>query len=211
LGADDGIVTTASIALGVSAASASHSAIVTAAVAALVAGSFSMAVGEYVSVSSQKDGELANVALERKELAADPAGEAIELAQIYERRGLSSALAKRVAEELMAHDALGTHVRDELGLTDELSARPLQAAVSSAASFAAGASLPLIVIVLAPRGILESTVAGSALLSLASLGGISARVGGGHPVRAALRVVLGGGLAMAATVAVGRILSVSGV
>jgi VIT1/CCC1 family predicted Fe2+/Mn2+ transporter len=210
LGADDGIVTTASIALGVSAASASYSGIVTAGVAALVAGSFSMAVGEYVSVSSQRDGERATVAVERRELATDPEGEAGELAKIYEERGLSRALAARVAAELMARDPLAAHVRDELGLTSELAARPLQAALSSAFSFAFGSCVPLFVIIIAPRAFLEWLVAAAALLSLASLGWISARLGGGHPVRAILRVTIGGGLAMAATLGVGSALSVSG-
>ncbi len=215
LGADDGIVTVSAIALGVSAAAAGQGGVVTAAVAALVAGALSMAAGEYVSVSSQRDSERASMAREQQELVDDPAGEHSELAAIYEARGLPPDLARTVAEQLMQHDALGAHVRDELGFSEELAARPLQAALVSALSFFLGALIPLLAIVvapvLAPRRATDPIVVAVSLVSLAALGGAGARAGGAPPMRAALRVIVGGGIAMAVTIAIGRVLGASGV
>lgn len=210
LGADDGIVTVAAIALGVSASAASHSGVVTAAVAALVAGALSMAAGEYVSVSSQRDSERSSIALERKELADDPQGELAELAAIYQDRGLPRELAQQVAEHLMTRDALAAHVRDELGFTDDLAARPVQAAMASAGSFILGALVPLLVILLVPQGVRDPVVVAASLATLAALGWVGAQVGGGSQARAALRVVVGGGIAMAATIGIGRLLGASG-
>ncbi len=210
LGADDGIVTVAAIALGVSAAAASHASVVTAAVAALVAGALSMAVGEYVSVSSQRDSERASIAKERRELSDDPEGETVELAGIYQDRGLPPDLARRVAEHLMAGDALAAHVRDELGFSEELAARPLQAALASGASFMGGAVIPLLAILLASGGARDPIVVAASLVSLAVLGWVGARIGGGSPAKASVRVVVGGGLAMAVTIGIGRLLGASG-
>src|SRR5512132_2018836 len=178
LGANDGIVSTASLVLGVAAASASHSGVLVAGVAGLVAGAMSMAAGEYVSVRSQADTETGDLGRERRELAADDAGEHRELASIYVKRGLEPALAKQVAMQLMAHDALGAHARDELGISEQLTARPVQAALASAASFTAGAALPLVVAALSPASLLSAAVAGSSLVFLAGLGALAARTGG---------------------------------
>ena len=205
LGANDGIVSTASLVIGVAAAHAAHANILLAGVAGLVAGAMSMAAGEYVSVHSQADTETADLKMERAELRADPKGEHEELAHIYVKRGLDAALAKRVAEQLMAHDALGAHARDELGITEELRARPIQAALSSAASFAVGAAVPLVVAITAPPGALIYLVAASSLAFLAFLGGVAARVGGASLLAGAWRVTFWGALAMAATAGVGAL------
>ena len=205
LGANDGIVSTSSLVLGVATAHATHGNIVIAGVAGLVAGAMSMAAGEYVSVHSQADTENADLALERSELKADPTGEHNELAAIYEARGLEPALAKQVAAQLMAHDALGAHARDELGISEVHRARPIQAALSSAASFAVGAALPLVLTVAAPEKSLIALVAGGTLVFLALLGGIAARVGGAGILLGALRVTFWGALAMGITAGVGAL------
>ena len=203
LGANDGIVSTASLILGVVAAGASADAVLVAGVAALVAGAMSMAAGEYVSVSSQADIEHADLAREREELAEDPEHEHNELAEIYIARGLDKALAHEVATQLMEHDALAAHARDELGISHQLSARPLQAALTSAASFAVGALLPLVVVLLAPLSSLLWTVSTSSLLFLAALGVASAIAGGASVSLAALRVTFWGAAAMALTAVIG--------
>lgn len=205
LGANDGIVSTASLLLGVAAAQAARGEVLVAGVAGLVAGAMSMAAGEYVSVRSQADTEAADLARERGELAADPAAEHRELASIYTKRGLEPALADQVATQLMAHDALGAHARDELGISEVLSARPVQAALYSAASFAAGAALPLAVAAIAPASLLIGLVAGSALLFLAGLGALAAQTGGAPVAAGAWRVTFWGALAMAATAGVGAL------
>jgi VIT1/CCC1 family predicted Fe2+/Mn2+ transporter len=203
LGANDGIVSTASLIIGVAAANGSHDSIMVAGIAGLVAGAMSMAAGEYVSVRSQADSERAALDLERKELAADIRGEHRELAAIYVSRGLDPALAKQVAEQLMAHDALGAHARDELGLTERGRARPVQAALASAVSFAIGAAMPLLAVVLVPASYLISVVSAVSLLFLAVLGGLAARVGGASAVTGAMRVTFWGALAMGLTAGVG--------
>ncbi|MBU6484633.1 MAG: VIT family protein [Betaproteobacteria bacterium] len=205
LGANDGIVSTASLVLGVAAAHASRSGVLVAGVAGLVAGAMSMAAGEYVSVRSQSDTETADLARERRELASDVANEERELASIYVKRGLDPALAEQVAVQLMAHDALGAHARDELGISEVLSARPVQAALASAASFTAGAALPLIVATLAPASLLGAVVAGSSLVFLAGLGALAARTGGAPVIAGAWRVTFWGALAMALTAGVGAL------
>ncbi len=205
LGANDGIVSTASLVVGVAAASASHSQLLVTAVAGLVAGAMSMAAGEYVSVHSQSDTENADLAREAAELAASPAAEARELSAIYVARGLEPALAATVASQLMAKDALGAHARDELGISDTTAARPVQAALSSAASFAVGAALPLAVTALVPGGGLITWVTITSLAFLAGLGAMAARVGGANPWRGAWRVTFWGALAMAVTAAVGKL------
>ena len=205
LGANDGILSTASLVLGVAAAHATHSNILVAGVAGLVAGSMSMAAGEYVSVHSQADTELAELALERAELKADNKGEQKELTAIYVGRGLDPALAKQVAEQLMNHDALGAHARDELGISDTFRARPLQAALASAASFAVGAAMPLLVTAVGPADRLIPLVAGTSLLFLAFLGALAARVGGAGVTMGAIRVTFWGALAMAVTAGVGAL------
>ncbi|MFC5500263.1 VIT family protein [Caenimonas terrae] len=204
LGANDGIVSTASLVLGVAAAHATHSAVMVAGIAGLVAGAMSMAAGEYVSVRSQADSEQAALEMERKELAADDAAEHRELEGIYVGRGLDPALAKEVARQLMVHDKLGAHARDELGISDTLAARPIQAALTSAASFAVGAALPLLAAAAAP-GALIPVVAGSSLVFLALLGATAARVGGAKVWTGALRVLFWGALAMAITAGVGAL------
>ena len=206
LGANDGIVSTASLVMGIAAAQASHSSILVAGVAGLVAGAMSMAAGESVSVYSQADTERADIARERAELAADSAAEHRELAAIYVGRGLDAALAQQVAVQLMAHDALGAHARDELGISDTLSARPVQAALSSAASFAVGAALPLLVAAAAPERFTIPAVGGASLLLLALLGGLAARAGGAPMATAAARVAFWGALAMGVTAGVGALL-----
>ena len=205
LGANDGIVSTASLVIGVAAADADRRAIVVAGVAGLVAGAMSMAAGEYVSVSSQADTERADLARERAELAADPDGEREELIRIYVARGLPRALAEQVAVELMTNDALGAHARDELGLSAAFEARPVQAALASAASFAVGAVLPMAIVVAAPAGPLSAWVAAGSLACLGLLGAVAARTGGAGAARATGRVMLWGALAMAATSVVGRV------
>ena len=203
LGANDGIVSTASLVVGVAAASASQGNILLTGVAGLVAGAMSMAAGEYVSVHSQADTEKADIELERKELLTDNAGEHLELAAIYVGRGLDPTLAKQVADQLMAHDGLGAHVRDELGISQALSARPIQAAFSSAASFAIGAAMPLLVTILAPEANLIPLVSGTSLFFLALLGGVAARAGGAPLTAGAMRVTFWGVLAMGLTAGVG--------
>jgi VIT1/CCC1 family predicted Fe2+/Mn2+ transporter len=205
LGANDGILSTASLVLGVAAAHATHSNVLVAGVAGLVAGSMSMAAGEYVSVHSQADTEQADLALERAELKADDKGEHKELMAIYVARGLKPALAKQVAEQLMDHDALGAHARDELGISETFRARPIQAALASAGSFAAGAAMPLLVAALAPAAGLIPLVSGTSLLFLALLGGLAARAGGAGVTMGAMRVTFWGALAMAVTAGVGSL------
>jgi VIT1/CCC1 family predicted Fe2+/Mn2+ transporter len=202
LGANDGVVSTASLIVGVAAATADREQILLAAFAGLVAGAFSMAAGEYVSVSSQADTERADLARERRELAQDPPAEERELTTIYEKRGLEPELARTVAQQLMARDALGAHARDELGLSDALAARPLQAAVASAAMFAAGAALPTVAALLAPAWGVAILVAGASLVCLA---GLAARAGGAPAWTGAGRVTLWGAVAMAATAGVGAL------
>ena len=203
LGANDGIVSTASLVVGVAAAQSSQSTIMMTAVAGLVAGAMSMAAGEYVSVHSQADTEKADLDRERAELAADPVAEARELTAIYVGRGLTPELAQQVSAQLMAHDALGAHSRDELHVSSALAARPVQAARTSAAAFAVGAALPLAVAALAPRASLLYWVAGTALVFLAVLGAVAARTGGAGMVVGAWRVTFWGALAMAITAGVG--------
>ncbi len=209
LGANDGLVSTASLILGVAAAGASPKAIAVAGVAGLVAGAMSMAAGEYVSVSSQSDTERADLDRERKELAADPEHEHAEMTAIYVSRGLDQALASQVATQLMTHDALGAHARDELGISEVLSARPFQAAWASAGSFAIGAALPLLVVLLAPASALMWAVAVSALVFLAVLGYLAARAGGAPLVAGIVRVSFWGAMAMALTAGVGALFGVA--
>jgi VIT1/CCC1 family predicted Fe2+/Mn2+ transporter len=205
LGANDGIISTASLVAGVAAAQASHAHIMTTAVAGLVAGAMSMAAGEFVSVHSQADTEKADLERERRELATDGEAEHRELTAIYVRRGLEHELADRVATQLMAHDALGAHARDELGISEALSARPLQAAMASAVSFAVGAAMPLTVVALAPQHSLLQWTVVSAAFFLALLGAIAATIGGTPVARSAMRVTLWGTLAMAVTAGVGAL------
>jgi VIT1/CCC1 family predicted Fe2+/Mn2+ transporter len=204
LGANDGIVSTASLVVGVAAAAADRSAVLIAGVAGLVAGAMSMAAGEYVSVSSQADTEKADLERERAELENDHEFETRELSQIYQKRGLDQELAQQVAVQLMAHDALGAHARDELGISEIMSARPLQAALASAGTFAVGALLPLAAVALAPASRIVVWVAVASLLALAALGVLSARVGGARTWIATGRIVFWGALAMALTALVGR-------
>jgi VIT1/CCC1 family predicted Fe2+/Mn2+ transporter len=203
LGANDGIVSTASLVVGVAAAGAGPSNVLITGIAGLVAGAMSMAAGEYVSVHSQADTEKADVTRERAELSADPAAEERELTAIYVARGLEPGLAHQVAGQLMAHDALGAHARDELGISETMSARPVQAALASAASFAAGAALPLAVVALAPAAALIALVSGTSLAFLAGLGALAARAGGASALAGAWRVTFWGALAMAITAGVG--------
>ena len=205
LGANDGIVSTASLVVGVAAASAAPANVLLTGVAGLVAGAMSMAAGEYVSVHSQADTEKADLLRERTELAKAPAAEQRELAAIYVTRGLAPALAQKVAEQLMAHDALGAHARDELGISGTFSARPVQAALASAASFAIGAALPLAVAWLAPAGQLLLWVSAMSLAFLALLGVVAARAGGAQVMASAARVTFWGALAMAVTAGVGSL------
>jgi VIT1/CCC1 family predicted Fe2+/Mn2+ transporter len=205
LGANDGILSTASLVLGVAAAHATHSNVLVAGVAGLVAGSMSMAAGEYVSVHSQADTEQADLALERAELKADDKGEHKELMAIYVARGLDSSLAKQVADQLMAHDAIGAHARDELGISETFRARPIQAALASAGSFAVGAAMPLVVAALAPAADLIPLVSLTSLGFLALLGGLAARAGGAGVTMGAIRVTFWGALAMALTAGVGAL------
>lgn len=205
LGANDGIVSTASLVVGVAAAGAQRGDVLIAGLAGLVAGAMSMAAGEYVSVSSQADTEKADLARERRELETDEDFEREELASIYVRRGLEPALARQVSDQLMAHDALGAHARDELGLTEIHSARPVQAALASAATFAIGAASPLLLALLAPLAWSIPIVAGGSLVLLAVLGALAARAGGAKVALGAFRVIFWGALAMAATAAVGAL------
>jgi VIT1/CCC1 family predicted Fe2+/Mn2+ transporter len=209
LGANDGIVSTASLVVGVAASGEARAGVLVAGVAGLVAGAMSMAAGEYVSVSSQADTEEADLARERKELATDDAFERKELAGIYVKRGLSPALARQVADELMAHDALAAHARDELGISDLQRARPVQAALASASTFAVGAALPLVVALLAPLGVLALSVVGASLVCLAGLGALAASAGGAPILVGATRVTIWGALAMVLTYAVGALFGTS--
>lgn len=208
LGANDGIISTASLITGVAAAHASHHSILITGIAGLVAGSMAMATGEYVSVSSQEDTERADIERERQELASDPAGEHNELVSIYMARGLDRELAEKVATQLTQHDALGTHIREELGIFETLNAQPVQAALASAATFAVGASLPLIVVLLAPTSTLVWVESLTSLIFLALLGAVAAYVGGANVIKSALRVAFWGALAMALTASVGALFGV---
>lgn len=203
LGANDGIVSTASLVVGVAAADAGRQGILIAGMAGLVAGAMSMAAGEYVSVSSQSDTENADLERERKELRDDPEFEHRELASIYEGRGVEPEIAELVARQMMEHDALGAHARDELGINEITSARPVQAALASAATFALGAALPLLVVLVSPDPAIVWSVSATSLVFLAVLGTLSARAGGAPVLKAAVRVVFWGALAMAITAAVG--------
>ena len=205
LGANDGIVSTASLVVGVAAAHASHATILTTAVAGLVAGAMSMAAGEFVSVYSQADTEAADLERERVELKTDAEAEQRELTAIYVQRGLDQRLASQVATQLMAHDALGAHARDELGISDTLAARPLQAATASAASFAAGAAMPLAVVAMAPQASLLPWTIATAIVFLALLGAVAAKIGGTPMARSVWRVALWGTLAMGVTAGVGAL------
>ena len=205
LGANDGIVSTASLVIGVAAASTGREEVLVAGVAGLVAGAMSMAAGEYVSVSSQADTERADLGRERRELAQDPASELTELAKIYVGRGIEPALAKQVAEQLTAHDALAAHARDELGITEQMGARPIQAAVYSAFTFAIGAALPLLTAVVVPASATIAAVAATSLVFLAILGAVAARAGGAPVRAAAVRVTFWGALAMGLTAGVGAV------
>lgn len=209
LGANDGIVSIASLLVGVAAAESSRESILIAGFAGLVAGAMSMAAGEYVSVSSQADTERADLEREKSELASDPESELVELSRIYEKRGLDSALARQVATQLTAHNALETHARDELGISEALSARPVQAALTSAATFAVGAGLPLLMASIAPAGYISLLVSATSLFFLALLGGFSAAAGGAPITRAILRVTFWGALAMIATAAIGSFFGVN--
>jgi VIT1/CCC1 family predicted Fe2+/Mn2+ transporter len=205
LGANDGIVSTASLIVGVAAASAARGEVLIAGVAGLVAGAMSMAAGEYVSVSSQSDAERVDLARERRELADDPEFELGELSDIYVGRGVEPALARQVAQQMMAKDALGAHARDELGISADLRARPVQAAFASASAFATGAALPLLVVLVAPFGALSWAAPAASLFFLALLGGWSAHMAGARPWRPVARVVFWGAFAMAVTAAIGAL------
>ena len=209
LGANDGLVSTASLVVGVAAAATGHGGILIAGVAGLAAGAMSMAAGEYVSVSSQSDTEKADLAREAVELARDHEAETRELAGIYVGRGVAPDLATEVARQMMAHDALGAHARDELGISEITTARPIQAALTSAITFSAGAALPLVVAAVAPLDTLAIWVAASALAGLAVLGALGARTGGAPIGRSVLRVVFWGALAMAITAGVGRLFHIA--
>jgi VIT1/CCC1 family predicted Fe2+/Mn2+ transporter len=205
LGANDGIISTASLIVGVAAAAATQNAVLTAGVAGLVAGAMSMATGEYVSVSSQSDTERADLVLERKELSENPAFETEELAEIYVKRGVDQALARQVAQQMMAKDALSAHARDELGISEITAARPVQAALTSAASFSVGAAMPLLMVVVSPRGALVPIVFAASLGFLAVLGAFGAKAGGANILRATARVTFWGALAMAVTASIGKL------
>lgn len=205
LGANDGLLSTASLIVGVAAAEASKGAVLVSGVAGLVAGAMSMAAGEYVSVSSQSDTEKADLAREAAELAAAPAAELDELAGIYVARGVQPDTARTVAQQLMAHDSLGAHARDELGISGFTTARPVQAALTSAATFATGAALPLATVAIAPDNVLLAAVAASAFVGLGALGALGARAGGANVPRSMIRVVFWGVLAMAVTAGIGRL------
>lgn len=205
LGANDGIVSTASLIVGVASASGTGSSILVAGVAGLVAGAMSMAAGEYVSVSSQSDTERADLARERSELASQPAFERAELAEVYIKRGVQRDLALQVADQLMAKDALGAHARDELGISEITTARPIQAALTSAGTFSAGAALPLVMVIASPASLLVPVVSITSLLFLAALGAIGARAGGANMFRATVRVTFWGALAMALTAGIGAL------
>lgn len=210
LGADDGIVSVASLMIGVAASNAPRSAVLVAGVAGLVAGAGSMAAGEYVSVSSQRDAELADIARERREQIVAPDHELEELTQIYVQRGLDPHLAHQVAVQMHEADPLGSHLRDELGITEESRARPLQAASVSALSFATAGLVPIVAMIVSPHSLRVPVIAAAALIALALLGAIGGRLGGAPRGRAAVRVVIGGGLAMAVTALIGSIIGAAG-
>lgn len=210
LGANDGIISTASLLLGVAAAEATHNQILVTGVAGLVAGAMSMAAGEYVSVQSQADTEEADLALERTELISDPSGEHKELAGLYVERGLDPPLAKQVAGQLMAHDALGAHARDELGISDHFRARPMLAALASAGSFAVGAAMPVLTAMMVPKAGIIPMIAGTSLVSLTLLGGLAAYAGGAPILTGAIRVTIWGALAMALTAGIGTLFGSTG-
>lgn len=205
LGANDGIISTASLIMGVAAATTDRNAILLAGIAGLAAGAMSMAAGEYVSVSSQSDTEEADLARERRELKEQPDFELQELAEIYEKRGVAKPLAQEVAKQLMAKDALGAHARDELGITEVTSARPVQAAITSAITFAVGAAMPLLTVILSPASWLLYSVPAATLVGLAVLGGLGAGAGGANVLVGAVRVTFWGALAMAVTAAIGAL------
>ncbi|MEP9356272.1 MULTISPECIES: VIT1/CCC1 transporter family protein [Xanthobacter] len=205
LGANDGIISTASLMVGVAAASTNASEILVAGVASLVAGAMSMAAGEYVSVSSQADTENADLRKEQRELAEQPESELTELTQIYVRRGVEPALARQVAEQMTAKDAFTTHARDELGLAEHVVARPIQAALTSAVTFALGAAIPLVISLLAPTALIAPIVSGGSLVCLAALGALGARAGGADIWKPTIRVTFWGAIAMAATAAIGTL------
>lgn len=209
LGANDGIISTTSLILGVAAAHSSHNSILIAGAAGLIAGTLSMAAGEYISVSSQADTEKADLTREKKELAADVEGETEELTGIYQRRGLDRSLAQEVAKQLMEHDALGAHARDELGITESLKARPLQAAFASAGSFSVGAILPLLITLIVPLAYIIPVVSITAILCLILLGGVAAKTGGSNIRTGVLRVTLWGSLAMLISTGIGSLLGVA--
>jgi VIT1/CCC1 family predicted Fe2+/Mn2+ transporter len=208
LGANDGVVSVAALVVGVAASGASHAVVFTSGVAGVVAGAMSMAAGEYVSVQSQADTERADIAKERRELAEDPASELAELSNIYVRRGLPPPLARQVAEQLTAHDALASHARDELGITETLRARPVQAALASAAAFTVGALPPIAAVLLAPVAQVQVVTIATTLVALSLSGALAARIGGANPWRGGGRVVFWGALAMAAASLVGRLFDV---
>jgi VIT1/CCC1 family predicted Fe2+/Mn2+ transporter len=205
LGANDGLISTSSLVVGVAAAQTERAPVLLAAMAGLVAGALSMAAGEYVSVSSQSDTELADLARETKELAADPEFERQELASIYEARGLTPDLALQVADQLMAKDAIGAHARDELGMSEHTRARPIQAALSSAAAFAAGAAPPLLLVLFVPLAMVSMSVTGVTILLLVGLGTLAAQLGGAPLLRGAIRVTFWGAVAMGVTALVGKL------
>jgi len=205
LGANDGIISTASLIVGVASAGGTLTAVITAGVAGMIAGSMSMAAGEYVSVSSQSDTEKADLARETRELASDPEGEANELAKIYIDRGVTPGTARQVAAQLMARSALDAHARDELGITEMTSPKPIQAALASAAAFALGAALPLLVMLAVPQRLVAPGVAGASVLALALLGAVGAKTGGAGALKPAARVAFWGALAMAITAGVGAL------
>lgn len=209
LGANDGIVSTASLLVGVAAAAQGRNETLIAGVAGLVAGAFSMAAGEYVSVSSQSDTETADLARERGELASQPAFEREELANLYVARGVELSLARQVADQLMAKDALGAHARDELGISEITTARPIQAAIASASTFAAGAALPLVGALLAPQALIAPVVSAASIVFLAALGAVGAKAGGAPIGKAVVRVTFWGALALGATAAVGALFGVA--
>jgi VIT1/CCC1 family predicted Fe2+/Mn2+ transporter len=205
LGANDGIISTASLIVGVAAAATAQNEVLIAGAAGLVAGAMSMAAGEYVSVSSQSDTERADLARERKELQDSPAFELDELAEVYVKRGVDGALARQVAQQLMAKDALGAHARDELGISEITTARPVQAALTSAATFSVGAAMPLLMVVVSPASVLVPVVSAASLAFLAVLGAIGAKAGGANILRATVRVTFWGALAMAITAGIGKV------
>ena len=205
LGANDGIISTASLIVGVAAAAATRNDVLIAGVAGLVAGAMSMSAGEYVSVSSQSDTEQADLARECKELSQDPKGELDELTEIYVKRGLDQSLARQVAQQLMGKDALTAHARDELGISETTAARPVQAALTSAATFSVGAAMPLLMVVVSPANVLVPVVSAASLGFLALLGAIGARAGGANVLRATARVTFWGALAIALTAGIGKL------